>query len=82
MQLNVFIMLGSEGPGAAERWVAGGRRAAARDAVRLVSQVPGLGRIIVATSETNLASEAPGLGVEWDLDPPGQAFHFGGGWQA
>jgi CTP:molybdopterin cytidylyltransferase MocA len=77
MRLNVLIMLGSEGPGAAERWVAGGRRAAARDAVRLVSQAPCLGRIIVGTSETNFMSEAAGLGVEWDIDPPGKAFHFG-----
>ena len=77
MRLNVFIMLGHEGPGAAERWVAGGRLAAARDAVDLVAQLPGLEHIILATSETELPHQAADLAVEWDLDPPGRPFHFG-----
>jgi hypothetical protein len=77
MRLVVLILLGSEGSSPAERWVAGGRLAAARDAVDLAGRLPGIDKIIFAAPETNRSSEAASLPVEWDLDPPGEVFHFG-----
>src|SRR6185503_7050699 len=76
-RLVVVILLGAEGPSAGERWVAGCRLAAARDAVEMAQRLPGLERIVVATSEISAASHAAGLPVEWDFDPPGETFHFG-----
>jgi CTP:molybdopterin cytidylyltransferase MocA len=77
MRLVVLILLGSEGPSAGERWVAGGRLAAARDAVDVASRLPGLDRIVFATSEPIHSADAAGLVVDWDVDPPGEVFHFG-----
>ncbi len=57
--------------------MAGGRLAAAHDAVSLASRLPGVDKIIIATPETNHSPEASGPAVEWDLDPPGEVFHFG-----
>ena len=70
-------MLGSEGPGPIERWVAEGRLAAALDALALLGTLPQIDRIVVATSERALAAALPGLPVSWDFDPPGEPFHFG-----
>jgi CTP:molybdopterin cytidylyltransferase MocA len=70
-------MLGSEGASPAERWVAGGRRAALLDVVALAASQPGVGRIVVATAEADFARAHAALPVTWDLDPPGQPFHFG-----
>ncbi len=75
--VTAIIMLGAEGPGAAERWVAGGRLAAARDAADLVSQTPGVERVVLATSEPDAARHFPAGEVAWDFDAPGTAFHFG-----
>jgi hypothetical protein len=70
-------MLGPEGATAAERWVAGGRYAAALDAVALAAGQPDLKRIVVATSESEFARSRPELPVVWEIDPPGHPFHFG-----
>ena len=70
-------MLGPEGPGEAEQWVAGGRLAAALDAVDMAARVPGVDRIVLATSERQLANQYPQLDVQWDFDPAGQGFQFG-----
>ncbi len=75
--VTAIVMLGREGPGSAERWVAGARMAAARDAVALLGQIPAVERIVFATSETELPEAYPDLPVTWDLDEPGSAFHFG-----
>jgi CTP:molybdopterin cytidylyltransferase MocA len=75
--LTVFILLGPEGASPAEQWVAGGRRAAAVDAARLAAGLPGVERVVVATSEADWAGAQPGLPVTWDLDAVGEAFHFG-----
>lgn len=73
-----IMMLGHEGPGPAERWVAGARAAAATDAVRLLAEgVLDLDRIVFATSEAGLPAELAGLPVTWDRDTAGEAFHFG-----
>ncbi len=70
-------MLGHEGPGPAERWVAGARAAAALDAIALLRQVPAIDRIVVATSEAEWAASHGDLPVIWDVDQAGEAFHFG-----
>jgi hypothetical protein len=75
--VTALLMLGHEGSGPAERWVAGARAAAARDAIALLSQTPAIDRIVVATSEADLPAAYPGLPVTWDLDRPGEPFHFG-----
>ncbi len=70
-------MLGSEGPGPAERWVAGGRLAAALDAVDMLRAIPGIRDIVFATSEGELAATYPHLPDYWDVDRPGGGFQFG-----
>ena len=75
--VTAIVMLGHEGAGPAERWVAGARAAAAADAVALLGQVPAIGQIVVATSEAELPGAYPGLGVTWDLDRTGELFRFG-----
>lgn len=74
---TAVLMLGHEGPGPAERWVAGARAAAAQDAVALLAQLPGVDRIVVATSEADWAADAR-LPVTWEVDRPDTPFHFGG----
>ncbi len=76
-EVGVFVMLGPEGPTPAERWVAGARHAAALDAARLAGGLPGAGRVVVATSEAELAAAQPGWPVTWDVDRPEQPFQFG-----
>jgi CTP:molybdopterin cytidylyltransferase MocA len=75
--VTALLMLGHEGPGASERWVAGARAAAAADVVALLGQVPAVDRIVLATSEADLPGRFPALPVTWELDPPGQPFQFG-----
>ena len=82
MTTTVLIFLGGEGPGEVEQWVAGGRAAAMRDAVRLTAALPGVSRValVVAAPERELpgpVSDRPDLPVVWDFDPPGESFHFG-----
>jgi hypothetical protein len=75
--VTAILMLGREGASEAERWVAGARAAAARDAVTLLSQAPAIDRIVLATSEAELPRAYPHLPVTWDVDAPGAPFHFG-----
>jgi CTP:molybdopterin cytidylyltransferase MocA len=70
-------MLGSEGPGPVERWVAAGRLAAALDVIELLRRLPSVAQIVVATSERQAAQAHARLPVDWDFDPPGIPFHFG-----
>jgi hypothetical protein len=76
-----LILLGPEGDTPAERWVAGARNAAALDAVHLVRAALGsaaAGRVVVATSEAELAGGAGALWpATWDVDARGQPFQFG-----
>jgi hypothetical protein len=72
-----LILLGPEGATPVERWVAGGRYAAARDAAALLARQAGVERVVIATSEAEFVQANAGLPVTWDLDPPGERFHFG-----
>jgi CTP:molybdopterin cytidylyltransferase MocA len=71
-----MVMLGPEGASPAEQWVAGARQAAALDAARL-ALAAGAGQVWLATSEAALAAEHPEWPVTWEVDAPGQPFHFG-----
>jgi CTP:molybdopterin cytidylyltransferase MocA len=75
--LTAILMLGPEGPSPAERWVAGGRLAAARDAVDLAASIRGVGRIVVAAPEADYAGAFHNWGVSLDYDRPLAPFHFG-----
>jgi hypothetical protein len=76
-RVTAILMLGGEGPGAAEQWVQGGRLAALRDAVHLAAGLPEVDRLVVATSERPAAEANADLPVVWDFDLPGASFHFG-----
>src|SRR5260221_6138302 len=75
--LTTIIMLGPEGPSPTQQWVAGGRLAAARDAVELAASIPGVGPVVLATPEP----DDPGAFRDWnaicDFDAPEPQFHFG-----
>ena len=70
-------MLGPAGASRAERWVAGGRRAAARDAAELAAALPGVTRIVLATPEPEQPEAFRDWNVTCDFDAPTEAFHFG-----
>lgn len=77
MALTAFVFIGPEGRSAPERWVAGGRLAAAHDTVQQLARLPGVDRIVAAASAPELAAIYQDWPVTWDLDPPGVPFHFG-----
>src|SRR6185436_6012946 len=77
MPVTVLLFIGAEGPGQHEQWVAGGRLAAAQDALNLLQRLPNIGPIIVATPDQRLAEQYPHWPVIWDFDPPTKPFHFG-----
>lgn len=77
MTVTAILMLGAEGPEPAAQWVAGGRTAAAADALALLQSAPDIDRLIFATPNRTLAEQHPEWNVQWDFDAPGQPFHFG-----
>ena len=70
-------MLGPEGPSPAQRWVAGGRLAAARDAADLAASIPGVGRVVLAAPAKDYAEVCRDWGVTCDFDAPEAPFRFG-----
>ena len=60
--LTAILMLGPEGASPAERWVAAGRQAAARDALALLSQLPGLDRLVLAVPRSEWPAESADAG--------------------
>ncbi len=70
-------MLGPEGPSPAERWVADGRLAAARDAVELAQSIPGAGPVVLAVPKPDDAAAFRDWNVICDFDTPETQFHFG-----
>lgn len=77
MTVTALLMLGDEGPELAAQWVAGGRIAAAADAIALLQSAPDVDRIILATPNRALAEQHPEWEVHWDFDAPDESFHFG-----
>ena len=75
--LTALILLGPEGPTAAQRWVAGARLAAARDAAELAALTPGVGGVVLAAPERDYADATRDWPVTRDFDVPGTPFHFG-----
>jgi hypothetical protein len=70
-------MVGREGHSPAEEFVARGRNAAARDALRLLRSLPNIGQVIVASPDATWGESQAELGYMVDLDLPGEEFHFG-----
>lgn len=77
MSITALLFIGDEGPGPHEQWVAGGRLAAAQDALAILQTLPQIDRIIVATPNPQLAERHAHWPVRWDFDSPAAPFHFG-----
>jgi hypothetical protein len=75
--LPLLIMTGVSEGSEPERMVNEARQAATMDLVERALGVPGLEPIVVATNSADLAHRLAGYGVQVDLDPPGEPFHFG-----
>jgi hypothetical protein len=75
--LNVIIMLGAAGPSLSERWVGGGRLAAARDAADLAASLPDVARVVLAAPKNEVAGQFRDWNVTCDFDAPETTFHFG-----
>ncbi|MBI3763716.1 MAG: hypothetical protein HY260_17875 [Chloroflexi bacterium] len=76
-KIGVVMMLGLEGDSPAERFVAGGRAAAARDALEMAASIPLVDHLIVATPDRAWAEQNADLGFAMDVDADGEPFHFG-----
>lgn len=75
--LPLLIMTGVSEGSAPEQMVNGARQATTLDLVERALAVPCLGPIVVATNSAALARRLADTPVQVDLDPPGEAFHFG-----
>lgn len=76
MTIQVLLMSGPAGPSAAERFVAGGQRAAACDLALRLREVRGLGALHALSAEADDGRALQALGAQPWRRPPG-AFHFG-----
>ena len=74
--IPILILTPPTGPEPAELWMAAGRLAAARDLVRLLTSMDGIGPIYVLAAEAADRESLVSLGgVAWQ--GPGGPFHFG-----
>ncbi|MBN1656919.1 MAG: hypothetical protein JXA93_00885 [Anaerolineae bacterium] len=73
----LLIMTGVGEGSEPERMVGQVRQAATLDLVERALSVPVLRPVIVSTNSHPLASQLSPLPVQVELDPPGEAFHFG-----
>ncbi len=74
---TLILLTGGWGESDLEQVLAGAHRAAARDLLEALLQIPSIDRAIVATDHQAWADTLRHLPVEIDLDPPGEPFHFG-----
>jgi hypothetical protein len=76
--IDVVMMIGPAGDSPAETLVAGGRLAAAQDALEAFQALPQVGRVIVAAPGSGWPeAQGGGASVIVDTDRPGDSFHFG-----
>ncbi|MBI3244070.1 MAG: hypothetical protein HYZ49_17440 [Chloroflexi bacterium] len=77
--VTAIVMSGPGGPGAIEAHLAAARRAALADVCRMLQQSPEVSQIIVAAPAAEQAQMTlpDSDKLQWDVDPPGGAFHFG-----
>jgi CTP:molybdopterin cytidylyltransferase MocA len=77
--ITALIMCSPSGSSAIEQQMAAARRRAAGDACLALASLADVAQIIIAAPGEELAPMAlPESGkIVWDVDPPGQAFHFG-----
>lgn len=76
-QVGLLIMTGNTEGSPAERMVAGARRAITCDLVERALASGAFVPIVVSTNDHELARTLDRYPVEVELDPPGEAFHFG-----
>ncbi len=76
---TALIMCGPAGPSTVEQHMAAARRRAACDAYLALAPLADVAQIIVAAPvEERTQIPLPESGkIVWEVDPPGQAFHFG-----
>lgn len=75
--LPLLIMTGVSHGSEPERMVSLARQAVTRDLVARALAVPQLRPVVVSTNSAELARQLAGSAVQVELDPPGEAFHFG-----
>jgi hypothetical protein len=75
--LPLLIMTGVSEGSEPERMVSQTRQAVTLDLVERALTVPSLGPLVVATNSPSLARRLSDLPILVDVDPPGEAFHFG-----
>ena len=73
----MLIMTGSSEGSLPEQMVGLARQAITLDLVDRALTVPALHPIVVSTNSTRLGERLAPLPVQVELDPPGEAFHFG-----
>jgi len=76
-EVTLFLLVGGWGQSEVERALDGAHRAAARDLLEALLCTGTIGRAVVATDDPAWGEALADLPVEVDLDPPGEAFHFG-----
>lgn len=77
MTITAFVFVGGAGPSPLEQWVHGARLAATADLLTHLRALPEVGEIVIAAAAPELAEAHPAWPVRWEVDPPGQPFHFG-----
>ncbi|MEJ2207431.1 MAG: hypothetical protein P8129_00150 [Anaerolineae bacterium] len=75
--LPLLIMTGVSQGSEPERMVSLARQAVTRDLVARALTVPELRPVVVSTNSAALARQLAGAGVQVELDPPDEVFHFG-----
>jgi hypothetical protein len=76
-KVSVLLMVGGWGQSEVERALNGAHRAAARDLLEPLLRTGMVDQAVVATDEPAWGDTLADLGVEVDLDPLGEPFHFG-----
>lgn len=76
-RVTLLIMTGIHTTSEVETMMAGARQAITRDLIERGQAIPGISRIVLSTNAPHLAEWARSRGVDVELDPPDNTFHFG-----
>ena len=74
---TLLLLVGGWGDSEVEEALAEAHRATARDLLNTLLGTEAIDRAVVATDDATWCDALAGLPVEVDVDPPGEAFHFG-----
>lgn len=75
--LTVLLLAGGWGHAELERTLAGAHRAAGRDLLEALLRTHLVSRVVIATDDAGWQDLATDPCVEFELEPPGEPFHFG-----